>query len=231
MKPFWILAAWLTIAPLARSAPEVLIDRLVAVVDDDPIFLSDIRRSIGLGLIERAPGESERELRRRALDALIDQRLRLHRVERYDFGPLPPDEIERQVERIRAGFADRQELRENLDRLGLDDEGLRLLVARQLRVLVYVEKRLGPRIFIDPDDIRRYYDSVLIPEMVRRKLEPPALDAVREQIRDLLSEQELNEQIEVWTEELRLEADVVDTFDRGRAELPPIVERIEDSPR
>ena len=112
-----------------------------------------------------------------------------------------------------------------------DEEGLRLLVARQLRVLVYVEKRLGPRIFIDPGDIRRYYDSVVIPEMVRSELEPPALDAVRGQIRDLLSERELNEQIEVWTEELRLEADVLDTFDRGRAELPPIVERIEDSPR
>ncbi|MCP3958444.1 MAG: hypothetical protein GY719_11375 [bacterium] len=232
MRRIWIVIALLTVASAARSTPEdapaVLIDRLVAVVDEDPIFLSDIRRAVGLGLVETVPGESDQMLERRVLDALIDERLRLHEVERHDFGTLPPEEIDRQVELIRANFADEGELRQSLDRLGLDDDGLRLLVARQLRVLVYVQKRLGPRVFISPEDIGTYYDDVLVPEMTRRGLEAPALEAVRAQIRDVLQEERLNEQIDVWTRELRLEADIADYLQRAETELPPVVERIEE---
>lgn len=210
-----------------RRGAEVLIDRLVAVVDGDPILLSDLGRLIGLGLVERVAGESPEQLERRVLDGLIDQRLRLHEIERHNFAPLPPDEIDRQVERIRASFEESGRLAEQLSALGLDEEGLRLLVTRQLRVLVYVEQRLGPRVFVSLEDLRAYYDDVLAVEMVARGLEPPPLEEVRDQIHDLLHEKQLNEEIEAWTEELRLAADISDLLDRGETELPPVIQRIE----
>lgn len=213
--------------PLADEAL-LLVDRIVAVVDEDPILLSDIRRAVAFGLVEAIPGEDPTRRDRRVLDGLIDQRLRLHEVERHDFSPIPPEEVDRQVERIRAGFDDPAELRRNLERLGLNDDGLALLVARQLRVLIYVEKRLGPRVFIRTEDIRAYYDDVLTPEMARRGQEPPPLVEVREGIRDILYEKEINAEIDAWTEELRLEADVVDYLDRAATGLPPVVERLEE---
>lgn len=206
---------------------ERLVDRIVAVVDEDPILLSDIRRVVGLGLVELEPGESAAELERRVLDGLIDQCLQRHEVERHDFSQLPPQEVDRQVERIRARFESDEALRQRLDLLGLDEEGLSLLVARQLRVLVYVEQRLGPRVFINQDEIRGYYEGVLVAEMARRGQEPPPLPDVREQIREVLYEQRLNQEIEAWTEELRLGADIVDYLDRVETELPPIVERLD----
>ncbi len=209
------------------SGAHVLEDRLVAVVDDDPILLSDVERTIGLGLFEQVPGESRSQLERRVLDALIDQRLRLHEIERHNFAPLPPDEIDRQLERIRAGFETPDELSEQLVALGLNMEGLRLLVARQLRVLVYVEQRLAPRVFVRLEDINTYYENVLATEMATQGLEPPPLEEVRDQIRELLHEQQLNQEIEAWTEELRLAADIDDYLDRVETELPPVVQRIE----
>ncbi len=219
-----------------RRGANVLIDRLVAVVDDDPILLSDLGRLIGLGLVEKVagdssvgppPGEPRKQLERRVLDSLIDQRLRLHEIERHKFAPLPPDEIDRQLERIRAGFTGPDELAERLAALGLDEDGLRLLVTRQLRVLVYVEQRLGPRVFVSLEDLRAYYDDVLVVEMAARGLEPPPLDEVRDQIHDLLHEQQLNQEIEAWTEELRLAADIADYLDRAETELPPVIQRID----
>ncbi len=205
----------------------MLEDRLVAVVDGDPILLSGVGRVIGLGLVEQVSGENRSQLERRVLDALIDQRLRLHEIERHNFAPLPPDEIDRQLERIRADFANPGELSMQLGALGLDQAGLRLLVTRQLRVLVYVEQRLGPRVFVKLEDIRAYYDGVLVAEMAAQGLEPPPLEEVRDQIRDLLHERQLNREIEAWTEELRLAADVADNFHRAQAELPPVIQRIE----
>ncbi len=233
---FWLLVSLAGVVPAAAAPaqegeeaapPHVLVDRLVAVVNDDPILLSDVRRVIGLGLVEPVAGESRGDLERRVLDDLIDQRLRLHEIARHDFAPLPPDEIDRQLERIRAGFAGPEELSAQLVALGLDEDGLRLLVTRQLRVLVYVEQRLGPRIFVKLEDIRTYYDGVLVQEMAVQGLEPPPLEEVRDQIRDLLHEQQLNLEIEAWTEELRLAADIADYLDRADTELPPVIQRIE----
>lgn len=211
----------------AAAAGEELVDRIVAVVDDDPIFLSDVERIIALGLAEAAAGEEPRAFRRRVLDDLIDQRLRLHEVERYDVSQVSVAEVDRQVERIRERAGGADALAAELRRLGLDEEGLRHLLTRQLRVLAYIDERIGPRVFVDLDDIRAYYETALAAEMARQGLPLPPLAEVREAIRRLLRERRLNEEIEAWTEELRRAADVVDHFDRASRDLPPLVRRIE----
>ncbi|MCP4661521.1 MAG: hypothetical protein GY856_39470 [bacterium] len=233
-----LLGALLLAAPSGLGAAEEnppfvplrgnLVDRIVAVVDEDPIFLSDVERTIVLGLVTAEDDESVRALERRVLDGLIVQRLRLHEVDRYDSGPLPAEEIDRQLEGIRARVPDDAEWSARLAELGPDGEGLlRHLVTRQLRVLRYVEQRLGPRVFVDLDDIRTCYETELAAELARRNIPVPPMEEVREEIRTLLRERRLNEEIEAWTEELRLEADIVDYFDRADEELPPIVRRIE----
>lgn len=218
------LALVLAVPP---AAGEELVERIVAVVDDDPIFLSDVERVIALGLIEAAEDEDPRALRRRVLDALIDQRLRLHEVERFEGTRVSVEEVDRQLARIRERHGGGAGLAAALERLGLDEEGLRLLLTRQLRVLAYIEERLGPRVFVDLDDIRAYYEGELVAEMARQGESPPPLADVREAIRRLLRERRLNEEIERWTEELRLAADVVDHFERPSRDLPPVVRRIE----
>ena len=51
----------------------------------------------------------------------------------------------------------------------------------------------------------------------------PPLDDVREQIREVLRQQRLNEELQRWTAELRRSADVEDYFDRPSRALPPKV--------
>ncbi len=49
-------------------------------------------------------------------------------------------------------------------------------------MLTYVDERLGPSVFVTPDDVNRYYRAVLIPEMQKRGQPAPPLDQVREDI-------------------------------------------------
>ncbi len=109
-------------------------------------------------------------------------------------------------------------------------ESLRQLVTRQLLVLNYVEERLGPRVFVTPEDTQAYYDRTLAAAAARHGEPPPPLDEVREQIRELLRQQKLNEEIDRWTEELRRQADVANYFDREDRPLPPVVHRITEPP-
>ena len=197
-------------------------DRVVAVVDDDPILASDLEQAIALGIESRRGAEDDAAFRRRVLDALIEQRLRFHEVERFGFTEVPVEEIEERYEEIRGRFADAAAFRRRLREVGSSEESLRQLVARQLMVLTYVEERVGARVFVSLDDIRAYYEEVLTPELRGKGSTPPPLAEVRERIRAVLREQRLNDEIDRWTTTLRAEADVIDNFDRLIGELPPV---------
>jgi len=207
----------------AQAAEPELIDRVLAVVDEDPILQSEVTQIVELRMVDRVEGENERALRRRILDQLIEQRLRFHEIDSFGFVELPTAEVEEGYARIRGRFASDREFAERLKELGLEADSLRQLVARQLMVLTFVDERLGPRVFVDLDDIRAYYDQTLVPEMRRRGATPPPLQQVRESIRVVLKEERLNTEIASWTEELRRLADVEDYFDEIEGTLPGVV--------
>jgi hypothetical protein len=232
LPPLLALAFGLCAAPPGGARPATAgelrpIDRVVAVVDEDPILDSDIERVVRLGLLPEIAGERPAEKRRRALDLAIEQKLRLHEVDRFGFEATPFGALDRQVEETRARFPSEDAYRAELLRLGLDETALRQLLARQLSVLAYVEERLGPRVFVSVDEIGRYYSEELLPELRRSGVAPseiPALEAVRESIRAVLRERRLNEEIDRWTADLRGKADVVDYLDRAPRGLPPLSE-------
>jgi peptidyl-prolyl cis-trans isomerase SurA len=220
-------AAGLCAAPPAHpAAAPVLKDRIVAVVDEDPILSSDIDRDAGLSLVARNAGESETAYRRRILALLIDQRLRFHEIDRFGFVQVPVDQVEKNLQEIRSRFPDPAAYQRRLKELGLSENGLKQLVTRQLMVLTDVDERLGPRVFVSLDDIGAYYRNVMAPALAKQHQPVPPLDDVRETIRQVLREQRLNEEIDRWTEELRNKANIANYFDQGGKPLPPVVKTI-----
>jgi len=228
-----LIASFLSVSlPAAAQAPKpaqpVLQDKVLAVVDEDPILKSDVDRVIKLGLQQPNPGENAEAFRRRVLDDLIEERLRFHEIDRFGFEQVPVDEIEKNVAKIRARFPDEASFQKALKEVGLDANKLRQLVARQLLVLTYVDERLGQRVFVSLDDIDRYYREVLTPEMKRRGQPVPPVEDVREDIREVLKQQRLTQEMEKWTQELRQRADVIVYGDQPKGgPLPPVVKRIE----
>jgi parvulin-like peptidyl-prolyl isomerase len=203
-------------------------DRILAVVDEDPILHSDVELVVGLGLTAREPGEGEEDFRRRVLDQLIDQRLRFHEVGRFGEGAVPVEAIEEGVDNVVSQLDGEQQFLERLEALGLTLAEVRQIVARQIAVIEYVNERLGPRVFVGLEDIRTYYEEVLVPTVLARGEEPPPLAEVREAVRQVLQSQRLNEEIERWTAQLRREADVQIVVDDYPESLPPVIERLEE---
>lgn len=229
----WLLAAAL-LPPAVRTqeipsaTPYALRDRIVAVVDEDPILASDLERVIALGLAVREPGEGQEAFRRRVLEGLIDQRLRAHEIDRFGLGRVDVELVDEHVAEIRSRFESEEAFRRRLAELELDLEGLRQLVARQLTVIEYVNERLAVRVFVTLDEINRYYEQVLVPQMRAQGTPVPPIEEVREDIRELLREQGLNQEIETWTEQLRRAADVVRFVEEPSGPLPPVVQTIDE---
>jgi peptidyl-prolyl cis-trans isomerase SurA len=213
-------------APAATGAKADLQDRVQAVVDEDPILASDVERAIRLGLVQPNPGEGDAPFRRRVLDGLIEQRLQFHEIDRFNFQQAPVDDIQKRVAEIRARFPDEAAFQKALKEVALDSKSLRQLVARQLLVVTYVDERLGSRVFVGPDDINRYYRDVLTPEMQKGGHPVPLLADVREDIREVLKQQKMTQEMTSWTRELRERADVV-VYPAGNQPLPPVVKTIQ----
>lgn len=220
-----LLATSLCHLPLAGAAEEELrlVDRIVAVVNDEPLLLSDLERVLSLGLVEPREGETEAALRRRALNELVEQRLRFQEVDRYGFQEVPVAALEEQMEALKEHFGGEEALARRLVELGMTEEALRQLLARQLQVLIYVDELLGARVFVGLEEIQRYYQQDLVPRLEAAGEDVPLLETVREGIREVIRQQRLNEELAGWTEGLRRRADVVDHLERPERGLPPVV--------
>lgn len=205
-------------------------DRILAVVDEDPILASDVEQVVGLGLVAPVADEDPTALRRRVLDMLIEQKLRFHEIDQFGFVEVPVDEVESQLAAIRAEQGGSRAFAARLEELGLDEQSLRQILARQIMVLIFVEERLGARVFVDLEDIKAYYEDELVPRLRSSGADVPPLNEVREQIRQVLKEQRLNEEILAWTDDLRLEADIVDYFDSAHSTPPDHLVSAEEAP-
>ena len=201
-----------------------LVDRILAVVDDDPILQSDIDRLIALDPTLKASGLERERLDQRLLSELIDQRLRSHEVERYGFGDVPQALVDKQERAIEERFGSPAALDSALAGVGWTRRDLRIRLQRQLAVLTYVDELLGARVFVGIEEIQQHYDTVLIPELRQKGLEVPPLEEVREPIRELLRQERLNAELGRWTEELRAKADILNYFEREGGPLPALVE-------
>jgi len=100
----------------------------------------------------------------------------------------------------------------------------------QLATLAFVEERLGPRVFVGIEEIRRYYEETLVPDLAELGQPAPPIEEVRESIRALLREKKLDQEIVRWTAELRRAADIVDLLDAPEEALPPVVDSWREPP-
>lgn len=216
------------IGPAVLPAQELeRVDRIVAVVDEDPIFYSDLVRAIAFGFAAAPAGPEDFRL---ILEKQIDQRLRAHEIDRYGVPPAPEANIAEQLGHLEAALGGGAALDAELQAAGSNREELRRSLDLQLRILSYIEERLAPRVFVDDVEVTAYYQGELQAELAGRGQPLPPLAEVKEGIKTVLRERKLNEEAAKWTADLRRRARLVDLLDRPASreeDLPPVVLRIE----
>jgi hypothetical protein len=187
---FLLLAALLASDP-ALAGEEVprprvsTLERIVAVVDERPLLLSDVRALQTVRGLAEGP----------ALEAAIDERLMYIEASRLPQADVSPEDEER-------AFALLLETRPAL-RGTVPEPDLRRLLRRQLAVLKYVEFRFRPQVRVSDDEVRKAWE-----EAQAGSPEGPALEDEQEAIRARLERRALDERIEAWVTSLRNRADV-----------------------
>jgi len=188
------------------------VDRIAAVVGDDIILDSEIRKLAAVGYLERKAGESDAAYRDRTLDQRIVDLLREKQLRRSSGFDPKPEEVEARVVALEERLArDRGvSAAAALAAAGTTREELASWVRRGLALDSFVKERLTPGLKVTEADLRAYYDTTFRDAAKKRGLvDLPPFDDVREEIREVVREVRLNAEIERWTEQLRSETRIL----------------------
>src|SRR5207302_9128489 len=78
----------------------------------------------------------------------------------------------------------------------------------QLNQWKLIDARLRPSIQIDQTAIEDYYNRQFLPELCRSGAQPISLEEAAPKIRELLTQQKINEALASWLETLRSQAQI-----------------------
>ncbi|HUF23088.1 MAG TPA: hypothetical protein VMN81_03090 [Vicinamibacterales bacterium] len=181
----------------SASAPQT-IDRLVAVVGGEPIFLSDVRDVVRLRLLDpagplaplvEAPDAS---IESRALQRMINRRLVLAEVARYSQATPPAADLAA-ARTIWAARFDAPPPH--------DPAFVRAFLVDTLRIDRYIEQRFTAAAQPTREEARAYYDAD--PSRFARADVPARFEDVEDDARDRLAEERRLAMVREWLEGLR----------------------------
>lgn len=199
---------FLVLISVALPGSAVTVDRVAAVIDREVITVSEVSQMVEIRFFPRKAGQNDDDYRRSVLDNLIAQALRYRDVERFGAQDISKDSIEARLQEMGKRFATPDELNAAVLRAELTLDEVRALIKRQLQVEAYIQERFAPVVFIPNEDIEMYYRTTWSQQRRQRGLAIPPLAEVREEIRTLLRSDRLQQEIEQWTSQLRVRANV-----------------------
>jgi hypothetical protein len=170
----------------STTSAEVL-DRIVAVMNNSSIItLSDVRKEREVQIALGSPPTNDEAV----LNSLIEKHL-----------------IEEQIAQFRAIEIDSEAVEQRLmtvsNKRGLSDTELRDAIRAELRRYEFMIQRFRQFIQVTDEEVRKYYDEVLLPELQRRGQPAPPLPQVLADVRANVIAEKMNADVSEWLNDLR----------------------------
>jgi hypothetical protein len=197
----------------APAYPQEVVDRIVAVVNKQVILQSQLQDAARTEFLLQGKGLDE--LTGQAMDAVLDRMIdqALLQQQIVDGSVIEPTtgEISAQIQNYRShipGAPADGKWQALLQAYGLTQHDVEMHVASQLRVLKLVDLRFRTLARVDRASISEYYEQKLVPQLREQGASIPPLDQVSEKIRQVLTEQSINESLSSWLQALRSQAHI-----------------------
>jgi peptidyl-prolyl cis-trans isomerase SurA len=199
-------------ASMAAARPAELIDRIVATVNGHVILQSDWDDAVRLeALAEGRPlNQVTDQDRSHALDRLIDQELLREQAQGAEAQQPPAEELQQRIREIQKqqGASDPAQWQSALNHYGLEEKQVESWLSREISILHQVEARLRPAVQVSPQNVEAYYRDTFLPQLRKAGSQEVPLAEVSAQIREILTQQKVNELFSSWLHSLREESKI-----------------------
>ncbi len=202
--------------PQTPASPAVL-DRVVAVVNNQAILATDVDDEMRLAVLD--PGRAGLGVitAKQALNQLISRALIQQQIRQEDAQAATPSDAEVQARLaeirkevpacIRENCATDDGWKKFLAAHGLTSRRVEAYLRHRLEILRFIEQRFRQGIRISPPEIETYYRQTLLPQYSPGEAHP-ALDQVAPRIEEILLQRRVNALFDDWLQNLRKQGDV-----------------------
>ncbi|NIO48920.1 MAG: hypothetical protein GTN73_05715 [Candidatus Aminicenantes bacterium] len=181
------------------------IDRIVGVVNEQVITLTDLRIVEAFGLYEEDFKEKSGDLRPLILEWLIDQKLVIALAGKEIFAE--NEELDSFQARIIEKLGNDQ-ARIRLEEFGLDWQDLRGYILEKIVYQKIISRKFGQRNIVSLKEIEDYYQQNYVPSQREKGLEAQPMVEVLDEIESRIIQEEIKTQIKDWIKNLRKKADI-----------------------
>ncbi|MGA9424513.1 MAG: peptidylprolyl isomerase [Terracidiphilus sp.] len=199
------------------SNEPVVLDSVVAVVNNHAILASDVESAMRLSVLEPPESAGSKPDRKAALDELISRELIEEQMTPEEKNAAEPaaKELKVQMALLREDLPACARYHCATDRgwtaflaaKGLTEDQAEAYLRLRLSLLSFVENRFSEGIRISPEEIESYYRETMVPQYAAGEA-PPALKSVSSRIEEILLEQQVNQLFSAWLDNLRRQGDV-----------------------
>jgi peptidyl-prolyl cis-trans isomerase SurA len=202
-------------APIPPGA--VVLDHVVAVINGSVILQSDVTEEMGYAVLQPFSIDSTRNTPQRALQRLIDRDLILQQMQTAQtVTPPTPDQVQQRITQLRGLIPDCVQYHCQTDAgwqaflqaKGLTEKEVEAHWTQRMLILSFIQSRFGAGVRITQAEIADYYNKTLVPQLQKKAVTPPALEAVSARIEEILLQQRVSSLLLEWLQSLKSEGSV-----------------------
>jgi parvulin-like peptidyl-prolyl isomerase len=198
-----------------NGPPSVTLDRVVAIVNGDLILDSDIDAEKRFEAFQPLSA-AKRETRDQLVNRLIDRDLILQQIAIEPQPPIPEQDVDAELQSLRKTIPQCAAYHCETDagwEKFVTDQGLTLPELREhwkirMEVLRFIEDRFRMGIRIKDQEIEDYYKNTLVPAFEKQKAPVPPEDTIKDKIREILLQQQVDKLLDDWLTTLRAQGSV-----------------------
>ena len=206
----------LTMASASAVFAAEVVDGVVASVNRQPILRSDWDDAVRFEAFmqQKKLGDVTDSDRVLALRHLIDRQLLKAQMGDTSYMQPKDDALQQDIDKVRRqvpnGTND-DAWQKLLTDYGLTEAELKQHLRIEFQTMNFIEVRLRPNVHVPEEDVEAYYREQLIPDLQKNGGSVIALTDVAPRIRELLTQQRMDEMLDVWLHNLRQQADIQST--------------------
>jgi hypothetical protein len=200
-------------APILCARQAEVVDRIVATVNGHTILQSDWDDALSYeALLNGKPlSQFNDDDRRAVLDRLIDQELLGEQMKSAFFQHASENDAATRISEARKHYPEASTAegwQTLLTKFQLTEKDLVAHVEQQIDLMRLVDAHLRPAAQIDSKTVEAYYRDKFVPQLKQAGASEVPLSDVSSKIRELLTEQKVNELLVSWLQTLRTEGKV-----------------------
>jgi hypothetical protein len=181
------------------------VDRIVAVVNEQVITLTDLRIVESFGLYDEEFKEKSGDLHPMILERLIDQKLVIALAGEETF--VENEELDSFQGKIIEKLGNDQ-ARKRLDEFGLDWQDIRDYILEKIIYQKIISRKFGQRNIVSLKEIEDYYQKSYVLSQREKGLEPKPMMELLDEIESRIIQEKIKTQISDWLKNLRKKADI-----------------------